>query len=73
MIYKFCGRLKTGATLELAGGGRREVLLYPGRTCDLPEEHPWVQRMVKRGYLAPMPGHPAQTETAMPPAEKENA
>lgn len=49
------------------------MLLYPGRTCDLPEEHPWVQRMVKRGYLAPMPGHPAQTETAMPPAEKENA
>lgn len=73
MIYKFCGRLTTGATLELAGGGRREVRLYPGRTCDLPEEHPWVQRMVKRGYLAPMPGHPAQTETAMPPAEKENA
>ena len=49
MIYKFCGRLTTGATLELAGGGRREVLLYPGRTCDLPEEHPWVQAYGQAG------------------------
>lgn len=76
MNYRFCGRLTTGATLELADGSRREVLLFPGHTCDLPEEHAWVKRMVKRGYLVPAPGHLAEKKTVkamMPVAEKEKA
>ena len=76
MIYRFCGSLTTGATLELADGSRREVLLCPGHAYDLPEDHAWVRRMVKRGYLDPVPGYPAKkktAKTAMPAAEKEKA
>lgn len=76
MNYRFCGGLTTGATLEVAGGGLREVLLCPGHTYDLPEDHAWVRRMVKRGYLAPVPGHLAEKKTVkatMPVAEKEKA
>lgn len=39
MTCKYCGRLVTGATLELADGSRREVLLCPGHVYDLPEDH----------------------------------
>lgn len=76
MTYTFCGRLTTGATLELADGSRREVLLCPGHACDLPEEHAWVKRMVKRGYLVPAPDSPAEKKTAKaatPAAAKEKA
>ena len=55
MTCKYCGRLVTGATLELADGSRREVLPCPGHVYDLPEDHAWVRRMVKRGYLDPVP------------------
>lgn len=75
MTYKFCGNLATGATLELAEGGRSEVMLYPGHTYDLPESHPWVRRMVKRGYLAAVPGQKAKTAKtkAAPEQAKETA
>ena len=61
MTYKFCGNLATGATLELEGGGLCEIMLYPGHTYDLPESHPWVQRMARRGLLAAVPGQKART------------
>ena len=61
MTYKFCGNLATGATLEREGGGLCEIMLYPGHTYDLPESHPWVQRMARRGLLAAVPGQKART------------
>lgn len=61
MTYKFCGNLATGATLELESGGLCEIMLYPGHTYDLPESHPWVRRMVKRGLLAAVPGQKVKT------------
>lgn len=64
MNYQFCGNLTTGATLELADGSMREVTLCPGHACDLPEDHPWVKRMVRRGYLVPVPGDQAKKDTA---------
>lgn len=73
MTYKFCGNLATGATLELADGVQKEVMLYPGRSYELPEGHPWVQRMVKRGFLAAVPGpktKPAKTKAAPEPAKE---
>lgn len=61
MTYTFCGNLATGATLELADGSRHEVMLYPGHSYDLPENHPWVRRMIKRGYLAAVPEQTKET------------
>ncbi len=75
MTYRYGGRLVTGATLELEGGGLCEVMLYPGHTCDLPESHPWVRRMVRRGLLASVPGQKtriAKTKAA-PEQAKETA
>lgn len=70
MNYRFCGNLTTGATLECADGSMREVTLCPGHACDLPEDHPWVKRMVRRGYLVPVPGGQTKKDTAKtaPPA-----
>ena len=63
MNYRFCGNLTTGATLELADGSMREVMLCPGCVSDLPEDHAWVRRMVRRGYLEPVPDNPAEKAT----------
>ena len=75
MNYQFCGNLTTGVTLECADGSMREVTLCPGHTFDLPEDHPWVKRMVRRGYLTPVPGNQVKKDTAKtaPPAGKEGA
>ena len=54
----------------------REVMLCPGSVSDLPEDHPWVKRMVRRGYLVPVPGGQAKKDTAKtapPAAGKEEA
>lgn len=48
--YKYSGTNTTGVTLE-TNGEPLEVMLFPGRTVRLPENDPWVGRMVKRGYL----------------------
>ena len=48
-------------------------MLYPGHTYDLPESHPWVRRMVKRGLLAAVPGQKvktAKTKTTPEPAKE---
>ena len=76
MRYKFLGHLTTGATLELTDGSAREVMLCPGCVSDLPEDHAWVRRMVRRGYLEPVPGGLAKKDTAKtapPAAGKEEA
>lgn len=76
MNYRFCGNLTTGATLELADGSMREVMLCPGCVSDLPEDHLWVKRMVRRGYLVPVPDSQAKKDTAKtapPAAGKEEA
>jgi hypothetical protein len=41
----------SGATLNVQGG-RREIMFHPGRTYELPADHPYVQRLVARGFLA---------------------
>jgi len=51
--YKYTGSATSGATLEHEGKSL-EVMLFPGRTVELPETHPWVARMVKRGFLLPV-------------------
>lgn len=51
--YKYTGSNTTGVTLE-ADGGSFEVMLFPGRAVELPDGDPWVERMVKRGYLVPV-------------------
>lgn len=73
MTYTFCGNLATGATLELEGGGLCEIMLYPGQNCDLPENHPWVRRMVKRGLLAAVPGQKTRKTKTAPEQAKETA
>lgn len=73
MTYTFCGNLTTGATLELEGGGLCEIMLYPGQHCDLPENHPWVRRMVKRGLLAAVPGQKTRKTKTAPEQAKETA
>lgn len=57
--YKYTGTNTTGVTLE-ANGEPLEVMLFPGRAVELPDNDPWVERMVKRGYLVPVetPGEP---------------
>lgn len=72
MTYTFCGNLATGATLELEGG-LCEIMLYPGQNCDLPENHPWVRRMVKRGLLAAVPGQKTRKTKTAPEQAKETA
>ena len=51
--YKYSGAITTGNTLD-AGGAPLEVMLFPGRTVELPENDPWVQRLVARGFLTPV-------------------
>lgn len=51
--YKYTGTNTTGVTLE-ANGEPLEVMLFPGRAVELPDGDPWVERMVKRGYLVPV-------------------
>lgn len=58
-MYKYTGANTTGVTLE-ANGEPLEAMLFPGRAVELPDGDPWVERMVKRGYLVPAapPGEP---------------
>lgn len=71
MTYKYCGRIVTGASLELADGSRHDVLLYPGHVYELPEAHAWVRRMVRLGYLDPVPEQKTRKTKAMPEQAKE--
>ena len=48
--YKYVGTTVTGATLD-TDKGVLEVMLFPGRSLELPEDHPWLMRMVRRGFL----------------------
>lgn len=48
--YKYTGANTTGVTLEV-NDEVLEVMLFPGRPAELSEEHPWVKRMVRRGFL----------------------
>lgn len=78
--YKYTGSNTTGVTLE-ADGGSFEAMLFPGRAVELPDNDPWVERMVKRGYLVPVEtsGEPmkavrktkASPEAATTPEAKE--
>ena len=78
--YKYTGTNTTVVTLE-ANGEPLEVMLFPGRAVELPDGDPWVERMVKRGYLVPVEtaGEPmkaarkakASPEAATAPEAKE--
>mgnify|MGYP000223349912 CR=1 FL=1 len=52
----------SGATLRHQGE-RREVMFHPGRTYELPADHPYVQRLVARGFLTKVSG-PAKTRAS---------
>ena len=62
-------------TLRLADGTERDVYFHPGRSVDLPDDHPYVTRLLARGLLehapAPIPApapvaRAAKTTTATP-------
>ncbi|WP_019561743.1 hypothetical protein [Caldimonas manganoxidans] len=42
----------------------REVVLIDSQTVELPEDNAWVQTLVARGHLAPVPTAPAPKKTA---------
>jgi hypothetical protein len=48
---------------------RLELVLHPGKTAELPEDHPYVQGLVEQGLLT-LPPEPDEPATAQAPAPK---
>ncbi len=53
--------------VTLADG--KEVILFPGKRVELPEDLPYVKALVKQRYLKPAPVEP--TPVAQPKKEKK--
>lgn len=60
-------------TLRLKDGTERDVYFHPGRSVELPEDHPYVTRLLARGLLehAPAPAPTPVARAAKTPTPKE--
>ncbi len=48
--YTYTGPL-SGVSLK----GHGDIMLHPGSVVELPEDHPYTSRLIKRGWLEEMP------------------
>lgn len=52
--FRYAGPV-SGVPLRHADGQIEDVLLHPGATVTLPADHPYVETMVARDHLVPLP------------------
>jgi hypothetical protein len=64
---------RSSATLRLADGTERDLILIPGRAYSLPDDHAYVAALAKQKLLAPVAAPPPAEPAPAPKAKKGDA